>query len=420
MAASIGDSGPYSGEVTPGGPPDTRELAGLIITKLAVDPEMSNNCYLLRCRATDEQVLIDAAAEPEQLRQLIGPSGLTRVITTHQHWDHHRALADVVAATGAVVVAGADDAAAITEQTGVDVDDQVQQGDTVEFGNCRLEVIHLVGHTPGSIALLYDDPEGTPHLWTGDSLFPGGVGNTFGDKEAFDDPDRRRRAEGVRPARPTRPGSTRVTATTPFSASSGAASRIGWHAGGSGATPAPLRHRLTAPHVLRREGVDAVLTGGGTRSRFLARTRLAPGSTCAAHRSAMSGQASADAAPRIRHADWSDRWAIRSRARPRAWSKSNSSSDLRPVNRAVRIRPSPAWTSRAATSALQARDQGLLVGPRLCPGPFGEPVHRLAQRGGLQRPGQIGDLGADVLDRCALGTGITRRPGSVRTRCQSG
>ena len=63
MAASIGDSGPYTGDVTPGGPPDTRELAGMIVTKLAVDPKMSNNCYLLRCRATDEQVLIDAAAD---------------------------------------------------------------------------------------------------------------------------------------------------------------------------------------------------------------------------------------------------------------------------------------------------------------------------------------------------------------------
>jgi glyoxylase-like metal-dependent hydrolase (beta-lactamase superfamily II) len=186
MAASIGDSGPYSGEVTPGGPPDVRELAGMTITKLAVDPEMSNNCYLLRCRANDEQVLIDAAADPDRLRRLIGDSGVTKVITTHQHWDHHRALAEVVAATGAVVVAGAEDADAITEQTGVPVDDRVQQGDTVEFGDCRLEVIHLVGHTPGSIALLYDDPEGTPHLWTGDSLFPGGVGNTFGDKAAFE------------------------------------------------------------------------------------------------------------------------------------------------------------------------------------------------------------------------------------------
>ena len=132
--ASIGDSSPYSGDVSPGGSPDTRELAGLVVTKLAVDPEMSNNCYLLRCRATDEQVLIDAAAEPPPLA-LIGASGITRVITTHQHWDHHRALADVVAATGAVVVAGADDAAAITEQTQVPVDDAVEQGDTVEFGD---------------------------------------------------------------------------------------------------------------------------------------------------------------------------------------------------------------------------------------------------------------------------------------------
>ncbi len=186
MATSIGDSGPYSGEVAAGGAPDTRELSRLIITKLAVDPEMSNNCYLLRCRATDEQVLIDAAAEPGRLRTLIGDSGVTKVITTHQHWDHHRALAEVVSATGAVVVAGTDDAAAITEQTGVAVDDAVQHGDTVEFGDCRLEVIHLVGHTPGSIALLYDDPDGSPHLWTGDSLFPGGVGSTFGDKTAFD------------------------------------------------------------------------------------------------------------------------------------------------------------------------------------------------------------------------------------------
>jgi glyoxylase-like metal-dependent hydrolase (beta-lactamase superfamily II) len=185
MATSIGDGGPYTGEVTPGGPPDVRELAGLVITKVAVDPEMSNNCYLLRCRATDEQVLVDAAAEAPKLLELIGTSGITKVITTHQHWDHHRALAEVVESTGAVVVAGADDADAITEQTGVTVDDPVRDRDTIEVGDVRLDVIHLVGHTPGSIALLYDDPEGTPHLFTGDSLFPGGVGNTFGDDAAF-------------------------------------------------------------------------------------------------------------------------------------------------------------------------------------------------------------------------------------------
>ena len=175
----------YTGEVTPGGTPDVRELQHLIITKVAVDDQMSNNCYVLRCRATDEQVLIDAADDAATLLEVLGDAGASKVITTHQHWDHHRALREVTDATGAVTVAGVRDAEAITEQTGVTIDDRVTDGDTIEFGDVRLEVIHLVGHTPGSIALLHDDPDGTPHLWTGDSLFPGGVGNTFGDAAAF-------------------------------------------------------------------------------------------------------------------------------------------------------------------------------------------------------------------------------------------
>jgi glyoxylase-like metal-dependent hydrolase (beta-lactamase superfamily II) len=175
----------YTGEVVPGGTSDTRELTGLTITKVAVDEQMSNNCYLLRCTSTGEQVLIDAAAAPETLLPLIGAAGLTTVITTHQHWDHHRALAEVVKSTGADVVAGEPDADAITSQTGVPVTRRAHQGDTVAVGDCVLDVIAIAGHTPGSIALLYDDPQGHPHLFTGDSLFPGGVGNTFGDEAAF-------------------------------------------------------------------------------------------------------------------------------------------------------------------------------------------------------------------------------------------
>jgi glyoxylase-like metal-dependent hydrolase (beta-lactamase superfamily II) len=171
----------YRGKVRPGGPADTRELAKLIITKLAVDEEMANNVYLLRCRATDEQVLIDAADDADAILALVGPDGLTRVVTTHQHWDHHRALPAVVEATGAETVAGADDA----EGMPVSVDRTVTDGDRIAVGECELEVIHLVGHTPGSIALLYDDPVGTPHLFTGDSLFPGGVGKTWS-SEDFD------------------------------------------------------------------------------------------------------------------------------------------------------------------------------------------------------------------------------------------
>ncbi|MCW2812806.1 MAG: beta-lactamase domain protein [Nocardioides sp.] len=176
----------YTGDVQVGGDADTRKLTHLSITKVAVDPQMSNNCYLLTCRETGERLLVDAAAEPETLLPLV-ESGLATVVTTHQHWDHHRALADVVTATGAGVAAGEPDSDAITEQTGVAVTRRLVHGDTVAVGACTLEVLAIAGHTPGSVALLYDDPAdgGHPHLFTGDSLFPGGVGATFGDAAAF-------------------------------------------------------------------------------------------------------------------------------------------------------------------------------------------------------------------------------------------
>lgn len=175
----------YTGAVRVGGDPDVRDLEHLTIAKVAVDEQMSNNCYLLTCRETGEQVLIDAADSASTLLPLIRPGALSAVVTTHRHWDHHRALAEVVSATGAAVVAGAPDADEITAQTGVPVTRRVEDGDTVAVGTCTLEVIRITGHTPGSIALLYADPAGHPHLFTGDSLFPGGVGNTFGDEAAF-------------------------------------------------------------------------------------------------------------------------------------------------------------------------------------------------------------------------------------------
>jgi glyoxylase-like metal-dependent hydrolase (beta-lactamase superfamily II) len=171
----------YTGDVVVGGPPDVHELQDLIITKAAVGP-MDNNAYVLRCRATDEQVLIDAAAEPDTLLEVIGPDGLGAVVTTHRHGDHWQALAEVVAATGARTYAGREDAAGIPVPTAVPVDD----GDTIAFGRIRLTARHLVGHTPGSIVLVYDDPHGHPHVFSGDCLFPGGVGNTHQDPAAFD------------------------------------------------------------------------------------------------------------------------------------------------------------------------------------------------------------------------------------------
>ena len=171
----------YHGNVHVGGPAQTHELAKLMISKVAVGP-MDNNAYLLRCRQTDEQVLIDAANDAETLLHLIGVAGIGKVITTHQHGDHWQALAEVVGQTSATTVAGREDADGIPVRT----DESVGDGDTIRFGEISLEVIHLVGHTPGSIALLYDDPTGPPHLFTGDSLFPGGVGNTRGNKKNFE------------------------------------------------------------------------------------------------------------------------------------------------------------------------------------------------------------------------------------------
>ena len=126
-------------------------------------------------------MLVDAAAEPDRLLEMIGDDGITAVVTTHGHHDHWQALAEVVAATGAKTLAHADD----VEMIDAPIDETVPDGGTINVGHVRLTAIHLVGHTPGSIALLYDDPTGAPHLFTGDCLFPGGVGNTQKDAERF-------------------------------------------------------------------------------------------------------------------------------------------------------------------------------------------------------------------------------------------
>lgn len=183
----------YTGNVQVGGPPDTRQLPGLTITKLAVGP-LDNNAYLLRCTETGDMVLIDAADEAGRLLDLIGRGPLRAIVTTHGHADHWQALAQVQDATGAPVVAHPDDAG----QLPVKVANPVHDGDTVQVGTVTLSVVHLRGHTPGSIALCYDAGgklAATPHLFTGDSLFPGGPGNTGQDPQRFgqlmDDLERR-------------------------------------------------------------------------------------------------------------------------------------------------------------------------------------------------------------------------------------
>ncbi len=169
----------YTGKVTHGGPSEVRRLPEAVIRKASVSVQ-DNNAYLVTCRTSGAQLLIDAADEATRLLALVaegepdGGRGLAQVVTTHQHWDHHRALAEVAAATGARTAAGADDADALP----LPPDTRLAQGDVVTVGSLALEVIHLRGHTPGSVALVLRSADGSTHAFTGDSLFPGGPGRT--------------------------------------------------------------------------------------------------------------------------------------------------------------------------------------------------------------------------------------------------
>lgn len=163
---------PYTGEVVVGGPADVRTEARLQITKVATPP-FDNNCYLLRCLDTGDTLLVDAAGDAPLLLELVGDGRLVGIVETHGHWDHQQALEQVVAATGAPVLCHADDAGDLP----VKADRLLSDGDSIEVGACSVEVIALRGHTPGSIALLFEG-DVHPHLFSGDSLFPGGPGRT--------------------------------------------------------------------------------------------------------------------------------------------------------------------------------------------------------------------------------------------------
>ena len=173
----------YTGHLAPGLAPQQRNVPGANIVKMSVGP-MDNNVYLVQCSATGKSVLIDAANEAPRIVELITEHAplLQLIVTTHQHPDHWLALKDVVEATSVQTAAHTLDVGPLP----VEPDRLLSDGDAVSVGEVTLDVIHLSGHTPGSIALALteNDDNGRVHLFTGDSLFPGGVGKT-GDAAAF-------------------------------------------------------------------------------------------------------------------------------------------------------------------------------------------------------------------------------------------
>ncbi len=146
------------------------------IDKYVVGP-FENNVYVVRCKGTGEAVLVDAANEHDLLLEVAEASHVRRVLTTHGHFDHIQAV-EPMRDAGIDVAVGPEDAHMLPAY-----DDLIHDESVEEVGELRLKAIHTPGHTPGSVCFLVD---GEPVLLSGDTLFPGGPGNTTFEGGDFD------------------------------------------------------------------------------------------------------------------------------------------------------------------------------------------------------------------------------------------
>lgn len=171
-------AGEYSGHVDPGGPAISRTVEvggrGVEVRKFSVGP-MDNNVYVLREEDSDRALLIDAANEAGRILDELSGVTVEAILTTHGHQDHWQALAAVADATGAPVWLHPDDASMVPRRA----DRAAADGGALEFGSVTVRLLHTPGHTPGSTCALLGDH----HLFTGDTLFPGGPGRTTNPQE---------------------------------------------------------------------------------------------------------------------------------------------------------------------------------------------------------------------------------------------
>jgi glyoxylase-like metal-dependent hydrolase (beta-lactamase superfamily II) len=170
----------YTGHVEPDGDWQDRRDGRLLVRKLSVE-EMDNDVYVVADADTREAILVDAAARPDRLREAMAGFEVQAVVQTHGHWDHVRAWETLRDEDGLEVWGHPGDAELFPRP----VDRELADGDTLRVGELEVEVLHLPGHTDGSLVYFVRGDE-RPHLFTGDSLFPGGPGNTWNDPARFD------------------------------------------------------------------------------------------------------------------------------------------------------------------------------------------------------------------------------------------
>ena len=171
VPAAVTPSSDYTGHVTPGGDPQERTDGPLTVRKLSVSA-MDNNVYLVGCRRTGAALLVDVADDAPRLLAASADRDVIAAVQTHGHWDHVRAWEGVRAA-GIEMWGHAHDASLFPGA----VDRELSHGERIAVGDIEVEVLHVPGHTPGSLLYLVRGDERW-HLFSGDTLFPGGHGRT--------------------------------------------------------------------------------------------------------------------------------------------------------------------------------------------------------------------------------------------------
>jgi glyoxylase-like metal-dependent hydrolase (beta-lactamase superfamily II) len=150
---------------------------GLVIQCLRNIGPYENNIFIVSDEATREAYVLDGGFEPEAIAAAVADLNVKAIIVTHGHRDHHENVATLKGLLHVPVAIGMDDA----PQLSVEPDFLIVDQQTLSFGSHALSAIHTPGHTPGSTCYVYDG-----HLFSGDTLFPGGPGNTQKDPVRFE------------------------------------------------------------------------------------------------------------------------------------------------------------------------------------------------------------------------------------------